>query len=317
MKKLAVFILALVSITLLNSCAKFGEVNLSKATVTILAPGNHDSLSGSNVTFWWQPVTGATKYNIEIVKPSFSNVQKLFIDSNVTTNKFIFSLNPGSYEWRVQAINNSSQSAYFTQSFFLDSNLNLATSTVILSSPANGYVTSSFSVNLQWLGLSAANSYNLTVEKTGSNPATITGITSPSYNYVFPSYGTYKWQVSAINSTSNSQPSVWNTLTVSIPCPTSQSPNNKDTTQIPPVILSWSRGSFALNQSTSAYDSLYVYADTTGTSITTQVISSTKTYSFNPTSPPPKQWYSWKVKTIDSLGDQSVFTALRKFRLKQ
>jgi len=317
MKKLAVLILVLVSLTLLDSCAEFGEVNLSKATVAILAPGNKDSLSGANVTFWWLPVTGALKYNIEIVKPSFSNVQTLFIDSNVTTNKFIFSLSPGTYQWRVQAINNSSNSAYFTQSFFLDSNLNLATSTVILSSPANGYITSSYTVGLQWQALSAATSYNLEVQKSGANPVTTAGITTPSYSYVFPSYGTYQWRVSAENSTSNSQPSTWNTISISIPYPVLTSPNNRDTMQVPPVILSWTRGSNALDHSTSAYDSLYIYADTIQAAIPIQAISSTQSYTFNPTSPPPKQWYSWKVKTIDSLGDQSVFTTLRKFRLKQ
>ena len=316
MKKLLLVIFLFVSLVVLNSCKEFGEVNLSKATITILAPANKDSLTNSNVTFWWEPVTGALKYNIEIVKPSFTNVQTLFIDSNVTTNKFTFALNPGNYQWRIQAINGSSNSAYFTQSFFLDSSLNLITSTVQLSSPANGYTTSNHTVSLQWLALSAATTYNLEVEKTGINPVIITGITTPSYQYVFPSYGTYQWKVWAENSNSQSIASSLNTIIISIPYPTSQLPSDRDTNQVVPVILSWNRGSNQLNSSTNASDSILIYTDSTENNLVKNDFSYTKTYTFTPASPPSKQWYYWKVKTIDSLSDQSIFTSIKRFRLK-
>ena len=326
MKKLLIIFLALVSFSTLNSCKQvIGETNLAKSTVTILAPGNYDSLSSPNVTFWWNKVTGALKYNIQIVKPSFTNVQTLLIDSMVTTNKFTYPLSPGSYQWRIEAINGSSNTAYFTQSFYLDSSLNLATSTVQLTSPINAYVTSNYTVALQWLPLTAASSYNLEVQKSGSNIVTTSGITLLSYSYVFPSYGTYQWRVSAENSNSNSQPSVWNTIYISILPPTSQTPNNRDTTQVSPVVLTWSRGSAKLNGELSpAGDSIFVYADSTETSLanvtgTTQpnpAFVTTKSYTFTPSSPASKQWYSWKVKTVDSLGNQSTFTTIRKFRLK-
>ncbi|HKC66696.1 MAG TPA: hypothetical protein VKG26_00560 [Bacteroidia bacterium] len=323
MKKLLVSVLALVCFFTIYSCKEVLETNISKSTVTILAPADTASLTSSNVTFWWNTVDGALKYNIQIVKPSFSNIQSLLIDSNVTTNKFTYTFNPGSYQWRIRAFNGSSTTAFFTRSFVIDSSLNLTTSTVQLISPANGFTTANFTVSLQWLALPAATSYNLEVQKTGANIVTTNGITTPSYSYVFPAYGTYQWRVSGENSNSNSQYSTWNTLNVSMPAPTSQAPQDRDTTQAgPSYVLTWSRGSIALNGEVApAGDSIFVYADSTETTLA-QITGSLpnpafvtgKSYTFTPANPTSKQWYSWKVKTIDSLSNQSSFTLIRRFR---
>ncbi|HXD93105.1 MAG TPA: hypothetical protein VNX01_07810 [Bacteroidia bacterium] len=326
MKKLLVGVLALVCFFTINSCKEVFETNLAKSTITILAPADTATLTSSNVTFWWNTVDGALKYNIQIVKPSFNNIQTLLIDSNVTTNKFTYTFNPGSYQWRIRALNGSSNTAYFTRSFKIDSSLNLTTSTVQLTSPANGFTTANFTVSLQWLALPAASTYNLEVQKTVptvGNIVTTNGITAPSYSYVFPAYGTYQWRVSAENSNSNSQYSSWNIINISMPIPTSQAPHDRDTTQAgPSFVLTWSRGSIALNGEVApAGDSIFVYADSTETTLA-QVTGSqpnpmfvtTKSYTFTPTSPASKQWYSWKVKTIDSLSNQSSFTPIRRFR---
>jgi hypothetical protein len=324
MKKLLICFLALISFFAIDSCSKVFETNISKSTITILAPADTATLTSSNVTFWWNTVDGALKYNIQIVKPSFNNIQTLLIDSNITTNKFTYTFNPGSYQWRIRALNGSTNTAFFTRSFKIDSSLNLTTSTVQLTSPANGFTTANFTVSLQWLALPAATTYNLEVQPTNSVAVTKSGITTPSYTYVFPAYGTYQWRVSAENSNSNSQYSNWNTINISMPAPTSQSPHDRDSSSNAPIVLTWSRGSIALNGEVApAGDSIYVYADTTETALA-QVTGSqpnpafvtTKSYTFTPFNPPSKHWYSWKVKTIDSVSNQSSFTPIRRFRLK-
>lgn len=301
------------------------ETNISKSTITILAPSDTATITSSNVSFWWNTVDGALKYNIQIVKPSFTSVQSLLIDSNITTNKFKYTLNPGAYQWRIRAINGSSNTAFFTRSFKVDSSLNLTTSAVQLSSPINGFTTSNFTVSLQWLALPAATTYNLEVQKIGANIITKNGITAPIYSYGFPSYGSYQWRVSGENSNSNSQYSSWNTINISMLPPTSQSPQDRDSSSNAPIILTWSRGSIALNgQVAPAGDSIYIYGDSIGTGGLAIVTGSqpnpafvtTKSYTFTPSSPTSKHWYSWKVKTIDSLSNQSSFTPLRRFRLK-
>ena len=94
------------------SCDDFIEKDLSKKSITILSPANNYTATSYTQLFWWEEVKGAEEYNLQIVKPSFANTQQLIVDTMVHSNQFSFTLQPGSYQWRLRALNNSSHTDY-------------------------------------------------------------------------------------------------------------------------------------------------------------------------------------------------------------
>lgn len=95
-----------------TACEEALEKPLTDVQVVLLAPV--DSLVSTPVTqtFYWEIVPGATKYQLAIVSPKFDSIVKLITDTTITNNQFSYTLPVGKYQWRVRAINNSSNSAY-------------------------------------------------------------------------------------------------------------------------------------------------------------------------------------------------------------
>src|SRR5688572_12340162 len=110
----------------LSSCEDFFEPNLEKKDVVIIAPANGTVSSSFTQTFWWEELKGAEEYTLQIVKPTFSSVQQLILDTNVNGTKFYYTLQPGVYQWRLRAINNSSETDFVTYNLEIDSTLNLS-----------------------------------------------------------------------------------------------------------------------------------------------------------------------------------------------
>src|SRR5690349_16647268 len=97
-------VLLLAAGAILNSCTRdIIEPDLSKETVTLLAPANGYETTMLTNLFWWDAVKNAEKYNLQIVTTGFSSIQRLMLDTNLTANKFQFTLPPGIFEWRVKA----------------------------------------------------------------------------------------------------------------------------------------------------------------------------------------------------------------------
>jgi hypothetical protein len=53
---------------LMSNCNVFLETDISQVVVTMKAPTNNLSTNQEAQTFWWDYVTGATFYNIQISK---------------------------------------------------------------------------------------------------------------------------------------------------------------------------------------------------------------------------------------------------------
>ena len=94
-----------------NHCSLISEEVISMVKVKLLSPPDNFVTKISDQTFWWEPVKGAEVYNLQIVIPDLTNPHFLILDTTITNNAFSYSLNPGEYEWRV----NASNSAYSTQ----------------------------------------------------------------------------------------------------------------------------------------------------------------------------------------------------------
>ncbi len=89
----------------LISCDDIFVKDISDKTVNIIAPISDTTLNDHEVSLVWETIEGADNYQVIIVSPSFSNIQKITCDSITTDYKLKLTLENGSYEYSVQAHN--------------------------------------------------------------------------------------------------------------------------------------------------------------------------------------------------------------------
>ncbi|MEO6303099.1 MAG: hypothetical protein ABIP51_07985 [Bacteroidia bacterium] len=327
MKKLIFVSLFLI---VLYSCRKdFVVEDIKNKTITVNAPADNLVTSINLVTFWWEPVDGAEKYNVQVVKPSFASVAQLIADTNITGTKLNLSLNPGIYQWRIKATNAGGATAFQTYSLKIDSTTNLTNQLVVPISPLTGLVTANKTFTFSWNSLSSASSYS--VELTLNNAVinySITTATSYAYTFTLASAANYtvSWRVKALNATSVSQYNTPQTFTIDLKAPSAVStptyptsnPFVKDTFD-----LRWTRNGAPDAQ----YDSLFIYTDASFNNLvrtTTVSATSIKINAISPASPlaagtssasPIPYW--WRLKSIDGVGNATNFSSSLNFQLIQ
>ncbi|HWY11618.1 MAG TPA: hypothetical protein VN026_09850 [Bacteroidia bacterium] len=298
------------------ACSKdFIVKNIKKSTVVILAPTNNLTTPNNAITFWWEELDGAEKYNLQIVKPNFSAAQQLIMDTNVTGTKFNYTLSPGTYQWRIKGVNSGGSTQYTVYNLTIDTTSNLALQLIIPIAPVDNYLTGSKTIAFSWNSLAAANNYEIQILNSSSTIIKDTTTINTNYTSSFSTGGTYTWKVRALNGFSISQYNAPLTFTIDVTPPSASvlnSPVNgssvKDTTY-----LKWTRSS-----SDTRYDSLYVSIDSAFAS----VISTARVYatkikisSLSPVIPVSASYYWWRVKSIDSVGNKSGFSNQLKFKL--
>jgi len=313
------FILLFLLFTIIGifwSCTKdFVVVNIKDKYVTVLAPGDNISTPNNAITFWWEEMDGAEKYNIQIVKPNFTSVQQLITDTNVTGTKFNYSLSPGTYQWRIKGVNNGGSSNFTTYNLKIDTTSNLAFQLVIPIAPVNNCLTGSKTISFSWNSLASANKYQIQVLNSTSAIIKDSTTTNTTFITTLSTGGVFTWKVRALNDYSISQYNSPLTFTIDVTTPGASvlsSPTHassvKDTTN-----LMWNRAS-----SDTWYDSLYVSTD----SSFSVIISTAKVYqtkikinALSPIIPVSANYYWWKVKAVDSVGNKSGFSNQLKFKL--
>lgn len=304
--KILISAISSIFFTLLYSCQDFIEVDLAKKSIIVLAPANNTASSSSSQLFWWEELKGADKYNLQIVKPGFSAVQQLILDSTITNNQFSYSLLPGVYQWRVRAMNNSSYTQYITYNLTIDSSLDLSSQWVSLMSPADNYSSNNYTHAFAWQSLMNADSYLFQILLSGSVISTQTLATTTA-NYTFIAEGSYQWRVLAQNSNSTSL-AANATRNISIDntpptAPVLTLPTANDTVSNP-VNLEWTPDVSA------TMDSVFVYADTNLTVLVTSILTTNFSFSFTGTI---GQDYFWRVRSRDAAGNWSAYATRRKF----
>lgn len=327
MKKIVAFIM--ITLFTFSSCKKdFVEEDITKKTLIVNSPSDNLVTSVNTVNFWWEPVNGAEKYNIQVVKPDFTNVAQLITDTNVVGTKLNLSLNPGTYQWRIRAFNNGGSTEYQTYNLKIDSTNNLTNQTVIPIAPLNGFVTGNKTITFSWNPLSSATSYSVEISKNGTIiNYTNTSSTSYVYTYTLTSAANYtcSWRVRALNGGSISQYNSSQTFTidllppsvVSTPTSPTSNPVIKDTTE-----LRWNRGA-----SDTQYDSLFLYSDAAYTNLvrtTTVSVNKIKVNTISPGNPLPAGTtsvtaipYWWRLKSVDNVGNTTGFSNALNFQLVQ
>lgn len=276
-----------------QSCDDFISKDITGETVVTLSPANEDTVSSYSQLFWWEEIEGAEEYHLQVVKPSFSYIQQLLLDTTIVENKFSFSLQPGTYQWRVRALNNAGFTPYTINTLTIDSILDLTSQTVQLISPANNLTVNSLTQTFKWYEMPFADYYTFQVlTPSNSNIHIASNITSDSLSYSFSNYGTYKWRVWANNSTSSSHYAE-RTIIVQPAMSAPYTPVNGDTLITPSVSMSWTRPAGIVA------DSLIIAEDPSFANIVYGNLHTGTTYTFSAVT---GQQYYWRLRSKTSNG---------------
>jgi len=209
--------LILVFITSLNSCDVIFEKKLDEDEVVMIIPNHNDTLTTNEVHFKWEELTNADRYSMQIVSPSFSNIQNYVMDSVIFDTEIKVILPPGAYEFKLRAENSAYVADYFDPIFiYVDSVSDLSNQIVSLASPADNIYTNETNWNdFSWTNLYAADYYVFQLKNGGANFASSSvvyqepSIYGLSYD-LFLSSGTtlsegiFFWGIQAVNSNSSS-----------------------------------------------------------------------------------------------------------------
>ncbi|MDO8999668.1 MAG: hypothetical protein Q7W45_07885 [Bacteroidota bacterium] len=318
MKKVIVVSIVLLTLIISNACKKdFIVEDIKNKTLVILAPANNLVTTSNLVTFWWEVLDGAEKYNLQVVKPSFTSLISIVADTNITGTKFNLTLLPGNYQWRIKAINAGGSTAYQQFNLTVDTTSNLSTQLVSVISPQTNYLTAANKIVFNWNSLNTALTYEILLLNSTGGTIKDTVTASTSYTYTFPSSSAnYSWKVRAQNNSSISQYNSASTFTIDLTAPAAPSLTTPVHGAIvtPTNNLGWNR----VGAPDAKSDSIFIATD----SAFTNVISRTRTYqqsilisALNNTPPATSTVYWWKLRSIDSVGNRSVYSSQLKFKL--
>lgn len=306
MKKYYLSILCLV---FLFSCRDIIEPDISNKHIVLISPPDNFSTTVSTQTFWWEEIDGAEFYNLQIVSPTFNNVQQIIADTNINENKFSITLLPGVYQWRVRGLNNGGATDFTGRNLTIDSTSDLSTQTVLLNLPVLNYSTNQQTIFFEWSNIFSADSYRFKITNSQNISIIDSTLTETNIN-VFLAEGEYVWKVQALNSISSTPFSDRN-LNIDLTSPNAPLdllPSDNDTVFNPIVQLTWT------TDVTSAFDSVFIYNDSlmTQQEYSGRVLSST--YTFNGQ---VLQHYYWRARSYDLAGNSSQYSILEHFYIDQ
>jgi hypothetical protein len=304
MKKI-IHVILLIAVVFLASCEDFIEKDITKSTVNLLSPMDGYISSSLTNTYWWDELEGAENYQIQIVKGTFANIIQYVVDSTIAFNRFDFTLSqPGSYQWRVRALNNGYETVYSLRSVVIDSTSDLSGQIIGLISPAENLVQGSSQVTFQWSGIFNAEVYRFQLLDSIGGIIKDTALTPTSVTLTI-NKGNYSWRVRAENSSSVSPYTMRNfTIDQTAPqAPVCVSPTLNDTV-IAPFDLTWTHDS-SING-----DSLYVYTDSLNTIIFLRIFTTNTSHEIDTITTGK---YYWRVKSFDVAGNASAFSTISSF----
>lgn len=292
----------------LSGCSDIFLEDLSDKKVTILAPIDSLHTTQQTVTFWWEPLEGASSYHLQIVSPSFDTLLQFVTDTFITGDRFISQLNSNKrYEWRIIAVNDGSTSLSEIRKLYVVRDTSLVNQIILLQSPANNAYMNSLPVVLQWSALDLGNRYQVQVATSAyfnSNDIVYNQDTITQDNVELSlSEGSYYWRVRATDGITNSEyssPARLFTLDISAPIrPILITPIASDTLQSYPSTFSWSAESNSQSNIEFAIDSNVV--------VTSFSTSTAQTYSFTTANRTTlgTGWRYWRVKSEDAANNTS------------
>ncbi len=190
-----------------------GSNDISDQTVLLIAPSNGSELNDSDISFNWEAVPYAENYKLQIATPNFDNPTQVLVDEMLTETSFDHTFIEGSYQWRVKAINSSSETNYTTSSFTVLLNVgnDISGELVSLIAPSNGSVLDINPITFTWNSVPFAEDYVLQIATPNfTNPTQVVvdeTLTETSSTQSLED-GNYQWRVKARNSSSETLYSV-------------------------------------------------------------------------------------------------------------
>lgn len=311
-KKLAVLVVLLF---LFSGCREFIEPSLGGKKVTLLGPGDKSESIIYDQTFWWETHDDALKYRLQIVSPKFDSVTRFISDTLLIGNKFLASLEPGKYEWRVRPENGSSKGDYTTRSFTIYVS-SVKEQSVQVTLPGTGLITNAGNQRFEWLKLFGAQNYRLQIDNNNFSDETklILNTLTPNLNFtqLIPADGSYQWRVRAEAGADNSKWSVVRTFIYDITPPArvvlSAPENNQSVSK--PVTLAWNTFADA-----DKYELKVCRGDTsTLFNSTFPMTLSSGSYTFNEGESSMKIF--WKVRAIDKAGNKGPYSEFFNFTIQ-
>lgn len=196
---------------LVHSCNDIISINISNEIPVILTPSMGDSLDVSPINIKWEKMKGATKYRLQIVSPSFDDIEFFVLDTIISNTSFYANLDSNQYELKLSAINSGYTSLEKGPvRFWIGTNSPNQNNKVILVSPSDSLVLNSNNVpNFNWLSFNNSISYEFSLRKGdsfyGANVlSTLNNIVTNSINSPLQSYieGVYWWGIKAYTANS-------------------------------------------------------------------------------------------------------------------
>lgn len=288
------------------SCDAVFEDDLSGVVVDLAIPADGAQLGNSIVQFHWDSIKEALEYDFQLVTPSFSDSTAYFI-TDTTLSEFGLTrvLGIGEYEWRVKAINNSSESCFATSAFSVTELSNISGLTPVITAPEEGEFLNDEFIGFSWDTLPNASEYLLHVyDYTGQvkGDEVWSDIASEPMASEALDEGRFLFEIQGNNSgiqlsqiasssfivdrTSPSEPQVGN-------------PNNQNFLLSDVIQFDWTSGA---DVASVVHDSIFIYT----ISPSQLVFSDSAESEFElPASDLGNGSYDWSIKTYDEAGNCS------------
>ncbi|MEC3882002.1 hypothetical protein [Parapedobacter sp. 10938] len=298
----------------LAACSEFFEEPIDGSEVVLLSPGEGVGTTTYVMQFLWEPLDNALVYQLQVAAPSFASPIHFYADTLLEKHFFRVSLEPGAYQWRVRALNGSSETAYSTRSFDIHEAA-LSHQTVLQEAPAENHVTGQEEIKLSWQSIFNATGYRLQVDTNsfieGEKPLLEEEIEGWEVGLKLPREHRYQWRVRAENDTAYSRWSSVRTFVVDRtppPAPVLSLPaNNAQVSR--PVDISWEKAT-----GSSTY-MVYVYkADSTLFSGSYPIRQTGTSFTFHEGS--KGETILWRVRAVDPAGNVSNYSRWRGFYLR-
>jgi hypothetical protein len=295
----------------LSSCSLIFEEDISEEQMTIYTPSNNYLTNENSITFWWEFITDATSYNLQIVENKFDSAAVFVVDTNLTGNMFVYTLDNGKFEWRIRAYNSTSTTGYFYYSIIITQDQDISSDVIVISSPINYDTTNQTSIDFTWLSLPDADEYVFEVWDPNFNGTNLMSITidTNSYNYSL-NEGSFEWGVKGINqyySTVFTKRLIY-VDTTPPNTPTQTYPAKNSSIATANITFDWDRGT---NAGSSISDSIYFYSDTTATNLVYAYKTNISSYSDSLGT----GTFYWQVQSFDKAGNMSNESEVWKITL--
>lgn len=110
MKRNKLLATVIFSCVALMACEEVLEKPLDEKKTVLVAPKDKLQTTELEHAFHWEEMDGATRYQLQIVSPSFDAIERFVEDTTVKKLFFNKTLTAGKYQWRVRAKNGSTNS---------------------------------------------------------------------------------------------------------------------------------------------------------------------------------------------------------------